>query len=132
MKSFSLQHVHFIPKQIEEGILYYSDEFEIAVHLCPCGCKNRIVTPIGPVDWSFKEEYGKPTLYPSIGNWQIPCRSHYWITKGEVTWSRQWSDKEIMAGRENEQMQKEMYYNKKKKKHFARKLFNWIYRKSGN
>jgi hypothetical protein len=55
-----------------------------AGHLCACGCGNKVVTPLDPAEWSFRDRSGLPTLFPSIGNWQLPCRSHYLITDGRI------------------------------------------------
>lgn len=128
-----LQRVHYMPKAFEPGILYVSEEFSVAGHLCPCGCGNKIITPLGPTDWKFVEEDGKATLDPSIGNWQIPCRSHYWITDGEIDWSYQWTDRQIRAGRKAEKKRTKAYYKKldrkrKKQSAFAR-FVNWIRKK---
>ena len=38
-------------------------------------------------------------MYPSVGNWQLPCRSHYWIEEGEIIHAKQWSDAEIKRNR---------------------------------
>lgn len=81
MTKINLKRVHFIPGEISEGILYYSEEYDIAVHICPCGCGNRIYTPIGPTDWEISINQTNVTLFPSISNWQ-QCKSHYWIVDG--------------------------------------------------
>ncbi len=88
--SFRLERVQYVPKILEIGILYVADEFDIAVHRCACGLKVK--TPLGPTEWQFTEENGLPTLHPSIGNWQLRCRSHYLITAGKVRWAGQWSE----------------------------------------
>lgn len=108
-----LKHVEFIPKVLEEGKLYVSERFQVALHCCPCGCGNKIVTPLGPCEWEFTEDNGKPSLYPSVGNWQIPCRSHYWITDGEIEWSYQWSEKMIVAGRRRDRAKLEKHFRQK-------------------
>ena len=36
---------------------------------------------------------------PSIGNWEFPCHSHYWIRHDDIQWARRWSDEEIAEGR---------------------------------
>ena len=100
-----------MPKELEPGILYVSKEFGVASHLCPCGCRNKIVTPITPPNWSLKVEKKKPTLYPSIGNWQLPCRSHYWIIKGEIKWSYDWTEEQVKQGREKEEKRLKKHYN---------------------
>lgn len=107
-----LRLVEFVPKVLEVGILYVSKRFKVAAHLCPCGCGSKIITPLGPCEWSLTIKRGSPTLYPSIGNWQIPCKSHYWITNGEIEWSYQWTDEEIETGYKKEQARRKLYYKK--------------------
>ena len=71
--------------QMADGVLYLSREFELAIHLCACGCRGQTVTPLsGSIAWTMKEGPNGITLRPSIGNQQWPCRSHYWITDGKV------------------------------------------------
>ena len=64
-----LQRVHYMPKEIKSGVLYVSEEFDIAMHLCPCGCGSKIKTPLGPTEWSFEATTSGPSLRLSIGNW---------------------------------------------------------------
>lgn len=127
---FELRHVEFIPKILqEEGVLYVSQRFKVAAHLCPCGCRTKIVTPLGPCEWSLSVKKRKPTLYPSVGNWQIPCRSHYWIKNGQIEWSYSWTDEEIQAGRNKEQTRRELYYQKKddlEKTSLWKRIKNWV------
>src|SRR5438045_2862808 len=96
---FALQRTKHIPKELKPGILYVSEEFEFAAHLCACGCGSKIRTPLGATEWSFTETGGQPSLYPSIGNWQQPCQSHYWITNGLIQWAPKWTAEEIANGR---------------------------------
>lgn len=130
MKKLALNNVQYVPKLLEAGILYVSEEFGIAAHMCPCGCGNKIITPLGTTDWSLTVKDGKPSLYPSIGNWQIPCRSHYWITKGSVIWSHHWTEKQIAAGRQIEEKRRKTYFDnlerKGKKQSIFRRVLNWI------
>jgi Family of unknown function (DUF6527) len=112
MDRIKLLPVKFLPKELEPWVLYVSEEFSVAGHLCPCGCGNKIITPLGPTEWSFTENNRKPTLYPSLGNWQLPCRSHYWITEGEIEWSYQWTEEQIIAGRQSEEKRKRNHYEK--------------------
>ena len=35
---FKMRRVHYMPKDLKPGILYVSEEFNIAIHLCACGC----------------------------------------------------------------------------------------------
>lgn len=114
MRRDSLDHefVEEIPTLLVEGILYVCIPFRTAVHLCPCGCRNKVVTPIKPARWHLTFDGDTVSLSPSIGNWQIPCRSHYWIRNDRIRWSRGWSDAEIEEGRERDARQLRDYYAK--------------------
>lgn len=114
MEKIKLLKVHFLPKELQEGVLYVSREFGVAGHLCPCGCKSKVITPLDATEWSFKEVNGKPTLFPSIGNWELPCQSHYWVTNGNIEWSNKWSEDKIIAGRQAEEDKRKLYYDKPK------------------
>jgi hypothetical protein len=77
----------FIPNLIEEGVLYVSERFELAIHLCACGCKGKVVTPLDDVKgWVLTKDLNGPTLRPSIGNQQWECASHYYVTNGRIDW----------------------------------------------
>src|SRR5271165_7625051 len=65
-----MQRVHYMPKELNPGVLYVSEEFDIAMHLCACGCGSKVKTPLGPTEWSVEETKSGPSLRPSIGNWQ--------------------------------------------------------------
>jgi len=126
-----LRKGEFIPKTLEVGILYVSERFNVAAHICPCGCGTKIITPLGPYEWSFSEKKGRPSLFPSIGNWQIPCRTHYWITNGQIKWSYPWTKEQIEVGRNKEQARRELYYQKKdqpRKETFWGRIKNWVCR----
>lgn len=114
-KSLEIQHVTYIPEQLSPEILYISKEYNVAGHLCACGCGNKVIVPLGPTEWTFSERAGCPTLRPSIGNWQLPCRSHYFITNGNIVWVGSWSTEEINAGRYAEEKRREAYYSSKTK-----------------
>jgi len=102
-----------MPKVLESGVLYYAEEFGAAAHLCPCGCSHKVQTPVGPSDYSLRVHNGGPTLFPSIGNWQRPCRSHYWIRNGEIIWGEPWSDEEISSGRAAEAARDCAYFERR-------------------
>lgn len=70
---------------MEDGILYVSKKFELAIHTCACGCRTETVTPIDKhFGWKYTESPAGPTLHPSIGNQNLPCKSHYWVQDGKV------------------------------------------------
>jgi hypothetical protein len=107
---FRLERVHYMPKVLEPAVLYVAEEFETAAHLCACGCNEKVRTPLGPTEWRFEDTPRGPSLSPSIGSWQSPCKSHYWITQGKVRWSTQWSPEQIAAERANEEARRRAHY----------------------
>ena len=122
-----LQHVHFMPNVLKPGILYVSEEFDAAAHLCACGCGSKIRTPLGPTEWALKEKGDIPTLYPSIGNWQQACQSHYWIYKGVVIWSGSWSAEQIAEGNRRTEERRSAYYDTiHQHDGTLRKIWRWI------
>lgn len=77
--------VNRIPKQMEESIVYHTEEFELAGLLCACGCEHRI-TLIVPESHRVWDEGGYATIQPSVGVFDAPCKSHYVIRAGNVQW----------------------------------------------
>jgi hypothetical protein len=101
-----------MPDELRPGVLYVSKEFETAHHLCACGCGAKIRTPLGPTEWTLDETLRGPTLWPSIGNWQQACQSHYWIRKGGIVWAEKWTPQQIARGRQAEEHRRTTYYEK--------------------
>jgi hypothetical protein len=106
------QFVHYVPERLDEGVVYVSIEYATAVHRCMCGCGEEIVTPLTPTDWELSFDGESISLDPSIGNWNLPCRSHYWITKNRVRWAGRWSQYEIDRGRRLDRAAKTSHYGK--------------------
>lgn len=104
------EFTHYIPERLEDGKLYVSVAFATVVHLCCCGCGNEVVTPLSPTDWQLIFDGEAVSLDPSIGNWSLPCRSHYWIRRGRVRWARRWSEAEVQAGRAQDRRSKERFF----------------------
>lgn len=111
VKSLTPCFVESFPDSPEEGKLYLSIRFRTAMHLCCCGCGNQVVTPIRPHDWTMSYNGEAASLYPSIGNWSLQCRSHYWITKGKVVEAEDWSNAKIDRNREVDLLRKESFNN---------------------
>lgn len=86
IKELKPEHCIYMPEKLEEGILYISLEFGLAIHLCACGCGGKTVTPLGPDWWQLTKVDGKVTLRPSIGNWngESPYHAHYFITENKI------------------------------------------------
>ncbi|MCB9564192.1 MAG: hypothetical protein H6708_27695 [Kofleriaceae bacterium] len=97
--AFEPRFVEFVPELVEEGVLYISIEYATVVHKCYCGCGNQVVTPLAPVFWELTFDGEAVSLFPSVGSWGFPCRSHYWIVRNRVVESWPWSDDEIAYAR---------------------------------
>ena len=104
------EFVETIPENLQHGTLYISIPFATAVHRCCCGCGNEVVTPLTPTDWELSFNGETVSLYPSIGNWSLPCKSHYWITRDKVRWASKWSDKQIRLGRSRDRRAKDRFF----------------------
>jgi hypothetical protein len=126
--TIELHHVHYMPKELKPGVLYVSDEFGIAVHLCACGCGSKIRTPLGPTEWAVEETKSGPSLYPSVGNWQQACQSHYLIRRGEIIWAGKWTPEQIAAGRRHEEERRRTYYDAldRKSRGKMRRFWRWM------
>jgi hypothetical protein len=105
------EFVEYIPDDLKDGTIYVSITFATAIHKCCCGCGNEVVTPISPTDWQLTFDGESISLYPSIGSWNLDCKSHYWITNNKVKWAWSWSKKDIEAGRTHDRLAKERYFN---------------------
>lgn len=101
--------VDSVPEQLEPGILYISEENDVVMHLCCCGCGQEVVTPLSLAEWSIRRSGNTVTLRPSIGNWDYPCRSHYWITNNRVEWAGPMSKKRIAIVKERDRVDKQRY-----------------------
>src|SRR5215469_13756786 len=98
-KELTFEFVESVPEDMKEGVLYISTKYASAIHKCCCGCGNEVVTPLSPVQWALTFDGETVSLYPSIGNWTLACRSHYWITHNKVRTAPPWSEKKIRSGR---------------------------------
>lgn len=114
MMKLSYRFVKNVPEEIENGIIYVSIEYATAIHKCCCGCGNEVVTPISPTDWELIFNGNSISLYPSIGNWSLKCKSHYWITRNRVEWASKWKERDIKYVQEKEKLEKDSHYRKRK------------------
>jgi hypothetical protein len=85
-KSVRHAYVEYIPEKLEHGVLYISKKYRTASHLCCCGCGLKV------------------SLYPSIGNWSFPCKSHYWIDHSRMRWAGEMTEKQIANVRQFDQL----------------------------
>lgn len=110
--------VTFVPDVIEEGVLYISTPYASATHKCACGCGEIVVTPIKPTDWTLTWNGETVTLKPSIGNWSLPCQSHYLIIENRIIWAGKLNASEIEDGRTKDRLEKARYYERFRKRKY--------------
>lgn len=101
MQTITPVFVEFVPEKLEEGKIYISQPYLTASHYCACGCGHRVVTPLKPKakGWRLTTDGDLVTLWPSIGNWSFPCRSHYWIKRNRIVPSYPMTPEEVEAAR---------------------------------
>lgn len=104
------QFVEFIPEAPAPGKLYISIEYGTALHKCCCGCGNDVVTPITPNDWKVIYDGVAVSLHPSIGNWHLPCQSHYWIEDSRVIAAPKWTKEQVQAARTSNRVRQTEFF----------------------
>lgn len=115
--------VNTIPDRLEGGVLYVCEQYKIAAHKCCCGCGEEVITPLTPADWSIRKEGNVVSLMPSIGNWSFNCKSHYWISRNDVVWAGNMSQRQIDQVKARDRADKEIYIaaiNRQKEQQQAR------------
>lgn len=115
LKVEQLRHefIELLPASLEEGVLYVSVQYKAVVHLCCCGCRKKVVTPLSPTGWNITFDGQTISLRPSVGNWNLECQSHYWISRNKVEWAERWSKRKIATGFARDQRIKQEYYSEK-------------------
>lgn len=95
------KYKHFITdaipekEKMEQGVLYISLKYNICIHLCPCGCKNEVALPISPNNWQIIYTGVNVSLTPSIGSFDLKCKSHYFLVDGKIKWYKPLSFEDI-------------------------------------
>ncbi len=112
MRIMNHKFVEIIPDNIENDTIYISINYCTAIHKCCCGCGKEVVTPLSPTDWKLTFNGESVSLFPSIGNWNFKCKSHYWIKNNTIEWARTWSEAEINDVRFLSLIEKKTYYKK--------------------
>ncbi len=107
------EFIELAPSELKEGVLYISMIYASVIHKCCCGCGEKVVTPLGPTDWKLTYDGESASLYPSVGNWSLPCQSHYWIRENNIEWAPKWSKEEIEAGRAADRSLKQQHFGAK-------------------
>ena len=110
-----LEHrfVHYIPEQLEPGVIYISMDYATAAHSCCCGCGEQVITPFAPRDWKLTFDGETISLWPSIGNWNFACRSHYIIRRSHILGAEPWGDDKVARGRRRDKSRKQKHNDEK-------------------
>lgn len=108
------QYVEFIPKVLDEGVLYISKRFNTSSHLCCCGCGFKVVTPLNPAKWRLIDHGQTVSLSPSVGLGALPCRSHYWIDRGQVDWYPEMTARQTQRAQRRDEFASQIYTGERK------------------
>jgi hypothetical protein len=96
--------------------------YATALHLCCCGCASEVVTPLAPAQWKLTFDGENVSLYPSVGSWNLPCRSHYILRNGLAIEAPTWSEEEVEFGQARDKQARVAYYNAKGSGRFESEL----------
>ena len=113
--------VEFVPTDLDQGTLYVSMTYATASHLCACGCGERVVTPLGPADWTLRFD-GAVSLAPSVGNGQFACGSHYIIRNDTVIWCRPMTATDARATHERDVASRQLLHAPRSRPNFWSRL----------
>lgn len=109
-KKLEHRFVERIPRVLDPGVLYVSMEYGTAAHSCACGCGEEVMTPFTPSDWKMTFDGETVSLWPSVGNWQLGCRSHYVINKGQILPAGTWTQRQVAAEQARDKAAKARFY----------------------
>ena len=87
------------PDVLEEGKLYISLPFRLAMHKCCCGCGREVTNRISRTGWEFTFDGENVSLWPSIGPSTLACKSHYVVRRGKLKWFPPMTDAQIERAR---------------------------------
>ncbi len=93
------EFVEAFPTPMQPAVLYVSITYRTTGHLCCCGCGEEVIAPLAPAQWALTYDGDTVSLHPSIGNWTLPCKSHYVIRRNQVLTRRRFTPEEIIENR---------------------------------
>lgn len=99
VESLRAEFVETMPDTLQDGFIYVSERYRIALHNCCCGCGEEVSTPLGATEYTLSVHGDGVTVFPSVGNHDFACRSHYFISGGDVLWADAMSRAAIERGR---------------------------------
>jgi len=96
------EFVEAFPTPMQPAVLYVSIVYRTTGHLCCCGCGEEVIAPLAPAQWALTYDGDTVSLHPSIGNWTLPCKSHYVIRRNQVLARRPFTREEIVENRSHD------------------------------
>ncbi len=127
IKTIRSEYVRHLPEVLSEGILYICEEFNIAAHKCCCGCGEEVITPLNEAQWGVTKHGSTVSLWPSIGNWNYACRSHYWIRKNLIIEAAPMTNSEISRVKQRDRWDKDAYIRLSNKKVTDISAKSWLH-----
>ncbi|MBN9085187.1 MAG: hypothetical protein J0I16_27055 [Rhizobiales bacterium] len=119
-----------MPERLEDGILYVSRECCVALHNCACGCGEEVSTPLVSTEYKLTMHDDGASIWPSIGNHDFACASHYVIDRGAIVWASKMTRIAIEPGRQQDRLLKRplvpLPASEPQPKPSIRSLLNWI------
>lgn len=90
IREIAFTFVDSAPETLEPGVMYISTRYRAIIHLCLCGCQEKVVLNLDsdPESWRITYDGRSISIEPSIGNVGLPCRSHYVVLRNRVRWLR--------------------------------------------
>jgi Family of unknown function (DUF6527) len=81
-----VEFVDSAPAELILGTIYVSTKYRAIVHLCLCGCGEKVLLNLDPDAWSFTFDGRSISIHDSVGNVGLPCCSHYFVRRNRVDW----------------------------------------------
>ena len=103
---WQVEWVEDMPQSMRSGTLYISIKHRLIEHVCACGCGEEISLPLGKSEWRIAYDGDSISVFPSVGNWRLPCKSHYVIRENKTIWCTRWTEKQILEGRKRDRAEK--------------------------
>lgn len=115
-----------LPPHVGPFEFHYSRRFEMAALACACGCGHRVMLNLLD-QHHLVIEGGLPTITPSILVSDAPCLSHFFIRRGHVEWSKQWSKETVDRVMQSQiRLHVEQDMRRKRKLPFLRRCVDWV------
>jgi len=118
--------VEYVPRTLEPHAFYISEGYRTTAHLCACGCGTKVFLPLSPAEWCVRFDEAGITVRPSVGNWDFPCRSHYFITENAVQWAGAWDQNRVEQARRRDGQDMDTHFDARKRRELWRRLRDWL------